>query len=138
MDGVRIADLEQPRRPRIRCRYSDEALRRAPLNSPILSCSLPLGDRPADAAAFCRGLLPEGQALQALAARAGVAVNATFDLLARCGRDVAGALVIDADDAGQGRLAAARRPTSSRSTTRDTPAWSKPSRTASHWPGPPA
>ena len=73
-------------------------MRSAPLNSPILSCSLPLGDRPVDAAAFCRGLLPEGQALQALAARAGVAANATLDLLARYGRDVAGALVIDADE----------------------------------------
>jgi serine/threonine-protein kinase HipA len=38
--------------------------------------------------------LPEGQALQALAADAGLAVNETFGLLARYGRDVAGALVI--------------------------------------------
>jgi serine/threonine-protein kinase HipA len=106
LNGVRVADLEQPRRPLIRCRYSDEALRSAPLNSPILSCSLPLGDRPLDATAFCRGLLPEGQALQALAARAGVAVNATFELLARYGRDVAGALVIDADEPTERRFGA--------------------------------
>lgn len=106
MDGTHVADLEQPRWPQIRCRYTDEALRSAPLNSPFLSCSLPLGERPRDAAAFCRGLLPEGQALQALAARAGVAVNATFDLLARYGRDVAGALVIDADEPTDRRFGA--------------------------------
>jgi serine/threonine-protein kinase HipA len=98
IDGVHVADLEQPRGPRIRCRYSDEGLRSAPLNSPLLSCSLPLGNRPLDAAPFCRGLLPEGQALQALAARAGVAVSATFELLARYGRDVAGALVIGTEE----------------------------------------
>jgi len=106
MDGARVADLEQPRWPQIRCRYSEEALRSAPLNSPLLSCSLPLRDRPADATAFCRGLLPEGQALQALAANAGVAVNATFDLLARYGRDVAGALVIDAEEPSRRRFGA--------------------------------
>jgi len=106
MDGMHIADLEQPRWPLIRCRYSAEALRSAPLNSPILSCSLPLDYRPLDAGAFCRGLLPEGQALQALAARAGVAVNATFELLARYGRDVAGALVIDADEPTERRFGA--------------------------------
>lgn len=94
LDGVRVADLEQPRWPQIRCRYTEAGLAIAPLNSPLLSCSLPLAARPRDASAFCRGLLPEGQALQALAARAGLAVNDTFELLARYGRDVAGALVI--------------------------------------------
>jgi serine/threonine-protein kinase HipA len=98
LDGVRVANLEQPRWPQIRCRYTEAGLAAAPLNSPLLSCSLPLAARPRDASAFCRGLLPEGQALQALAARAGVAVNSTFELLARYGRDVAGALVISADE----------------------------------------
>src|SRR5680860_1742090 len=94
LDGVHVADLEQRRWPEIRCRYTPAALEAAPLNSPLISCSLPLGPRPLDAAAFCRGLLPEGQALQAMAARAGVAVDETFELLARYGRDVAGALTI--------------------------------------------
>jgi serine/threonine-protein kinase HipA len=98
LDGVRVADLEQPRWPQIRCRYTEAGLAKASLNSPLLSCSLPLAARPQDASPFCRGLLPEGQALQALAARAGVAVNATFELLARYGRDVAGALVISAEE----------------------------------------
>jgi serine/threonine-protein kinase HipA len=99
-----VADLEQRRWPEIRCRYTEEGLEAAPLNSPLLSCSLPLTARPRDASAYCRGLLPEGQALQALAAQAGVAVNDTFRLLARYGRDVAGALVIDAEESSHARF----------------------------------
>lgn len=100
LDGTHVADLEQRRWPEIRCRYSAEALARWPSNSPLLSCSLPLGRRAQDALPFCRGLLPEGQALQAMAAEAGVAVNDSFELLERFGRDVAGALVIG----GNGRV----------------------------------
>lgn len=97
LDGVRVAQLEDARSS-IRCRYSEEAVGRWPLNSPVLSCSLPLDPRPLDATAFCVGLLPEGQALQTLAANAGLAVTDTFGLLARYGRDVAGALVITGED----------------------------------------
>jgi serine/threonine-protein kinase HipA len=104
LDGVRVADLEQRRWPEIRCRYSEEALARWPRNSPLLSCSLPLGERPLDALAFCKGLLPEGQALQGMAAAAGVAVNATMELLGRYGRDVAGALVVSADEPAERRF----------------------------------
>ena len=53
---------------------------------------------------FCKGLLSEGQALQTLAAQAGLAVNATFDLLARYGRDVAGALIISEDEPEERRF----------------------------------
>jgi serine/threonine-protein kinase HipA len=102
LDGVHVAELEQRRWPEIRCRYTDQALDRWPLNSPLLSCSLPLESRPADALAFCIGLLPEGQALATLAANADIAANDTFALLRRYGRDVAGALVI-ADIEPQGR-----------------------------------
>jgi serine/threonine-protein kinase HipA len=94
--GVQAAQLEDGRSS-IRCRYSEEALRRWPLNSPVLSCSLPLDSRPIDATPFCAGLLPEGQALQTIAANAGLAATDTFGLLARYGRDVAGALVIAAE-----------------------------------------
>jgi serine/threonine-protein kinase HipA len=104
LDGVRVADLEQRRWPEIRCRYTEAALQAWPLNSPLLSCSLPLGPRPQDALPFCKGLLPEGQALQVLAAGAGVAVNATFELLARYGRDVAGALVIGEEEPSERRF----------------------------------
>ncbi len=91
---TRVADLEQPSRPRIRLRYTEEALTAWPQNSPVISCSLPLGRPPGDAFAFCLGLLPEGQALATMAAQAGLAANDVFGLLGRYGRDVAGALVI--------------------------------------------
>jgi serine/threonine-protein kinase HipA len=94
LEGVHVADLEQPRWPTIRCLYTDTALDRWPRNSPLLSCSLPLDARPLDALPFCIGLLPEGQALATMAANAKLPVDATFDLLRRYGRDVAGALVI--------------------------------------------
>ena len=94
LDGARVAELVRGRRGAISCRYSEEALGRWPENSPVLSCSLPLGPRPRDALAFCKGMLPEGEALRAMAERAGLATAQTFDLLARYGRDVAGALVI--------------------------------------------
>jgi serine/threonine-protein kinase HipA len=41
--------------------------------------------------------LPEGQALDAVAARAGLTINDTFGLLKRYGRDIAGALVVGND-----------------------------------------
>jgi serine/threonine-protein kinase HipA len=107
LDGQRIADLEQRRRPEIRCRYTELAVDTWQLNSPLISCSLPLSTRPQDARAFCVGLLPEGQALQALAARAGVATNDSFALLARYGRDVAGALIISEDEPQEQRFGAA-------------------------------
>lgn len=54
LDGARVADLEQGRRGVLRCRYTDDALERWQRNSPLLSCSLPLGSRPQDALAFAR------------------------------------------------------------------------------------
>lgn len=98
IEGLRVAELEQGRASQIRCRYSEEALERWPLNSPLLSCSLPLDPRPRDALPFCVGLLPEGRALQILAENARLPVTDTFGLLARYGRDVAGALVIAAGE----------------------------------------
>jgi serine/threonine-protein kinase HipA len=95
---TRIADLERPRRSRIRLRYAEEALGRWPRNSPVISCSLPLGRTFGDASPFCLGLLPEGQPLATMAARAGIAANDVFGLLDRYGRDVAGALVIGSEE----------------------------------------
>lgn len=103
MHGVHVADLEQDRWPAIRCRYTPLAFERWAEGSPVLSCSLRLRERPIDALAFCKGLLPEGQALQHLASQAGVAVNETFGLLERYGRDVAGALVIGDDPPDHGQ-----------------------------------
>ena len=98
MDGVNVAELRDGAGHAIRCEYTDEALERWPGNSPVISCSLPLGPKPLEASAYCRGLLPEGRALQTLADRAGLATRDTFGLLARYGRDVAGALVISDEE----------------------------------------
>lgn len=98
LNGQLVAELEQRRWPEIRCRYTEAALDSWPANSPVLSCSLPLDSRPLDALPFCKGVLPEGRAWQALAARAGLAVNDTFGLLERYGRDIAGALAIGAEE----------------------------------------
>jgi serine/threonine-protein kinase HipA len=83
IDGVRVAELSGGRGGRISCRYSEQALDRWPANSPVISCSLPLGPRPQDALAFSKGLLPEGEALRAMAEQAGLATQQTFELLAR-------------------------------------------------------
>lgn len=89
-----IAVLEQRKRYEIACRYTELALERWPANSPVISCSLPVSDLRADAVPFCRGLLPEGNALEAAARQAGVSVIDVFQLLGHFGRDIAGALVI--------------------------------------------
>ncbi len=95
--GTHVADFEQRHWNELRLRYTEEALDLWPQNSPVVSCSLPLQARPQDAKVFASGLLPEGHALEALAARAGIATRETFGLLERYGRDVAGALVIAAE-----------------------------------------
>jgi serine/threonine-protein kinase HipA len=105
-----IATLEQPRPYRITCRYSELALERWESNSPVLSCSLPVGTRRLDALAFCRGLLPEGRALEYMARQANVAVNDVFPLLGHFGRDVAGAFAIFED----GSSPSSRRPQAAR------------------------
>src|SRR5438270_8488014 len=107
LEGTHVADIEGRRRSdaRLYLRYTDAALDRWPLNTPLVSCSLPLSKRPAAANAFLRGLLPEGDALAVMAAEARISVADTFGLLERYGRDVAGALVIGADPPDEGRFA---------------------------------
>ena len=87
LDGLHVADIERRGRndTRLRLRYTEQALDRWPRNTPLISCSLPLSDRPADAFPFAVGLLPEGDALAALAARARISVADTFGLLERYG-----------------------------------------------------
>ena len=96
-DGSVVARLTN-RRGRVMCAYSEEILDTVPLGRPMLSCSLPVATRPADATAWVRGLLPEGQRLHALAAVADVAASDTFGLITRNGRDVAGAFEIVTTD----------------------------------------
>lgn len=93
--GTRVAVLTSTRPGHVGCQYTREALDRWDLNTAVLSCSLPLTSRKqSGAGTYFRGLLPEGVALQAMAARAAVPTYDTFGMLARFGRDVAGAAVI--------------------------------------------
>ena len=94
--GSRVAELTTSGPGDVTLRYSDETLGRWPRNTPVLSCSLPLTNRRQKAAVYFKGMLPEGRHLQALAAQAKVSTIDIFGLLARYGRDVAGATVISA------------------------------------------
>ena len=99
--GIRVAELSSKRLGEVVCTYTPEALDTWPGNVPVLSCSLPLRARPFRAENFFAGVLPEGQHRQAMAAEAGVAANDTYALLARFGKDVAGAVVIAPEDPGE-------------------------------------
>lgn len=95
LHGEHVADLSGTRAGVLDCRYTREAVQRWEGNLPLLSCSMPLrrGRQPA-ARPFFRGLLPEGEARNAMAALARVPVTDTVGMLARFGRDVAGAVVL--------------------------------------------
>jgi len=95
-NGVHVAEFERvtSNGATLRCQYSNEALERWAVNTPLLSCSLPVQQKKTRASNFLRGLLPEGQHLQDMASAAGVTTVDTYGLLARYGRDCAGALII--------------------------------------------
>lgn len=98
MYGTRVAQIEQRKGNSLRLRHTNEALERWPINTPLISCSIPVTRTWAPASTFLRGLLPEGRHLQAAAAAANVTTSDTYGLLARYGRDVAGAIVITRHD----------------------------------------
>lgn len=79
---------------RVELTYDADIVEALPSRVPLLSCSLPVQSPPADATAFFDGLLPEGSHRHTLAATAGVSSQDTFGLLARYGRDVAGAVCV--------------------------------------------
>ncbi len=94
LNGVKVARLEAKKPWDLRCRYEPGVLSAGEANRPLLSCSLPVIRQPQDATPWVRGLLPEGNHLLALASMASVPTNYYADLLARYGRDVAGAFTI--------------------------------------------
>jgi serine/threonine-protein kinase HipA len=101
LHGTRVAELTTRGPGQITCRYTKEAQERWQGGVPLLSCSLPLAStRYHDSGRWFRGLLPEGRALQAMAERARVPAYDTFGMLARFGRDVAGAVIIAEEDSG--------------------------------------
>jgi serine/threonine-protein kinase HipA len=91
LNGRHVGRLDQ-RRGNLRFTYAPEILDVHPINRPLLSCSLLIDERPQPAGPYFEGLLPEGQHRADLAARADVAASDSFGLLARYGRDIAGAV----------------------------------------------
>jgi serine/threonine-protein kinase HipA len=68
------------------------------LGTPLLSCSLPIRHGRQAAWPFVTGLLPEGHHRTSMSLLAGVDTLDVLGMLARFGRDVAGAIVVAADD----------------------------------------
>jgi serine/threonine-protein kinase HipA len=91
LDGTATASIERHGET-VRLAYTDEAIKRWGLGEPVLSCSLLTSTTKLDSTAFVDGLLPEGGHRRSLAARADVKVSDLFGLIARYGRDIAGAV----------------------------------------------
>ena len=99
--GVRVAIIDRDRdRPRLS--YTEDALSRYPLGTPLLSLSLPVGTRrytQGIVRPFLDGLLPEGESRKSIARDVHVSERDTYGLIRALGRDCAGAVVIQpADD----------------------------------------
>ncbi|MFI5843944.1 HipA domain-containing protein [Catenuloplanes sp. NPDC051500] len=97
LDGQRVATLRSPKVGRVTCEYTAEVVDGQGKGKPLLSCSLPLRSGRHDAWPFVTGLLPEGQHRSAMAGLARVSTIDLLGMLHRFGRDVAGALIIAAD-----------------------------------------
>jgi serine/threonine-protein kinase HipA len=96
LNGERVAVIDRERdRPRLE--YTEEALRRYPLGTPLLSLSLPVSSRrytQGIVRPFLDGLLPEGESRKSIARDVHVPERDTFGLIRALGRDCAGAVVI--------------------------------------------
>ncbi len=94
--GERVAVIDRERdRPRLA--YTEEALRRYPLGTPLLSFSLPVSSRrytQGIVRPFLDGLLPEGESRKSIARDVHVPERDTYGLIRALGRDCAGAVVI--------------------------------------------
>lgn len=100
MAEVKVALVER-NRGKLRLTYTEEALDRFPLGSPLLSLSLPLTSTrypQGVVRAFLDGLLPEGDARRAVADDFNLLASDTFGLIEALGRDCAGALIIQPED----------------------------------------
>ena len=94
--GERVAVIDRERdRPRLT--YTEEALRRYPLGTPLLSLSLPVSSRrytQGIVRPFLDGLLPEGESRKSIARDVHIPERDTYGLIRALGRDCAGAVVI--------------------------------------------
>lgn len=97
LSGEPIGHITSRSRTSIAFEYDDDVLARFPLNTPLLSCSLPTRRGAHNARAFMAGLLPEGEARRFLAQQAGCVSTDVFSLLDAFGRDVAGAVWIGSE-----------------------------------------
>ena len=99
--GERVAVIDRER-DRLRLTYTEEALRRYPLGTPLLSLSLPVSSRrytQGIVRPFLDGLLPEGESRTSIARDVHIPERDTYGLIRALGRDCAGAVVIQpADD----------------------------------------
>lgn len=99
LDGQRVAVLRRTGPGGVSCEYTRQVVAEHPLGVPLLSCSLPVRRGRQPAWPFVTGLLPEGHHRTSMSRLAGVDTLDALGMLARFGRDVAGALVIAADTA---------------------------------------
>lgn len=94
--GERVAIVDRERgRPRLT--YTSEALGRYALGTPLLSLSLPVGNRrypQGTVRPFLDGLLPEGESRKSIARDVGVRQDDAYGLIRELGRDCAGAVII--------------------------------------------
>jgi serine/threonine-protein kinase HipA len=95
--GERVAVLRRTAPGGISGEYTREVIDAYPVGTPLLSCSLPVRRGRQNAWPFVTGLLPEGHHRAAMAQVAGVDTLDALGMLARFGRDVAGALVVAAE-----------------------------------------
>jgi serine/threonine-protein kinase HipA len=98
--GEWIATIDRHRgRPRLL--YTEEALSRYALGTPLLSLSLPVSERrytQGIVRPFIDGLLPEGESRKVIARDVSVRADDTYGLIRELGRDCAGAVVIQPAD----------------------------------------
>ncbi len=96
--GTPVAVLTRGPEFRIRLEWRAEAIDRWGLGSPVLSVGLPIGSpvSPRDMRGldFLKNMLPEGPALERMAAMAGVRPVDTYGILRAFGRDCAGAIMV--------------------------------------------
>jgi serine/threonine-protein kinase HipA len=96
--GTPVATLIRGQEFRIRLEWRPEGIERWGLGSPALSVGLPIGapTSPRDLRGldFFENMLPEGPALERMAALAGVRPVDTYGILAAFGHDCAGAIMV--------------------------------------------
>ena len=98
--GDRVATIDRHRgKPRLV--YTEDALDRYALGTPLLSLSLPVSERRYTQGLvrpFIDGLLPEGESRKSIARDVSMRADDTYGLIRELGRDCAGAVVIQPAD----------------------------------------